>query len=154
MSEEEKVPHLNAEQIREGTQKGLKKYENLSFIEQYAMYMGMAQILEFGLKKLFEQKFGGDLENMERWTLGKTRIELEKKGLRSDFIALIKGVVDSRNYIAHEILANEALMNGMLNKFNVQGVFSKNQRILWKAINELELTCFLFDWTNENNGWD
>jgi hypothetical protein len=154
MSEEEKIPHLNTKQIREGTQKGLKKYENLSFIEQYAMYMGMAQILEFGLKKLFEQNFGGNLDDMERWTLGKTRIELEKKGLRVDFIALLKGVVDSRNYIEHEILANEALMNGMLNKLNVQGGFSKNQRILWKAINELEHICFLFDWTNENNGWD
>jgi len=154
MSEEKKVPHLNAEQIREGTQKGLKKYENLSFIEHYAMYMGMAQILEFGLKKLFEQKFGGNLDDMERWTLGKTRIELEKKGLRVDFITLLKGVVDSRNYLAHEILANEALMNGMLNKLFVQGRFSKNQRILWKAIDELEQICFLFDWTNENNGWD
>lgn len=150
----EKPPHLNAEQIREGTQKGLKKYENLSFIEQYAMYMGMAQILEFGLKKLFEEKFGGNLDDMERWTLGKTRVELERKGLRADFIALLKGVTDSRNHIAHEILANEALMNGMKNKLNVQGGFSKNKRFLWKAINELEHTCFLFDWTNENNDWD
>jgi hypothetical protein len=145
---------LNAKQIREGTQNGLKKYENLSFIEQYAMYMGMAQILEFGLKKLFEEKFGGNLDDMERWTLGKTRAELEKKGLRTDFIALLNGVTDSRNHIAHEILANEALINGMLKKFNVQGGFSKNQRFLWKAINELEHICFLFDSTNENNGWD
>ena len=76
---EEKTPELNAEQIREGTQNGLKKYENLSFIEQYAMYMGMAQILEFGLKKLYEEKFGGNLDDMERWTLGKTKFELEKK---------------------------------------------------------------------------
>ncbi|MBO3116803.1 hypothetical protein J4050_08595 [Winogradskyella sp. DF17] len=151
---EENPPHLNAEQIREGTQKGLKKYENLSFIEQYAMYMGMAQLLEFGLKKLYEEKFGGSLDDMERWTLGKTRVELERKGLREDFIALLKGVTDSRNHIAHEILANEALMNGMMNKLNVQGAFSKNKRILWKAINELEHVCFLFDWTNENNGWD
>jgi hypothetical protein len=45
-------------------------------------------------------------------------------------------------------------MNGMMNKLNVQGGFSKNKRILWKAINELEHVCFLFDWTNENNGWD
>ena len=118
------------------------------------MYMRMAQILEFGLKKLFEEKFGGNLDDMERWTLGKTRVELEKKGLRADFIALLKGVADSRNHIAQEILANEALMNGMMNKLNVQGEFSKNQRILWKAINDLEHICFLFDWTNENNGWN
>lgn len=154
MSNEEKIPHLNTEQITKGTQKGLKKYESLSFIEQYAMYMGMAQILEFGLKKLYEEKFRGNLDDMERWTLGKTRVELEKKGLRTDFIALLKGVVDSRNHIAHEILANEAIMNGMLNKLNVQGGFSKNKRFLSKAINELEQICFLFDWTNEKNGWD
>ncbi|PKO95508.1 MAG: hypothetical protein CVU12_09775 [Bacteroidetes bacterium HGW-Bacteroidetes-7] len=118
------------------------------------MYMGMAQILEFGLKKLCEEKFGGNLDEMERWTLGKTRVELEKKGLRTDFVNLLMGVVDSRNHIAHEILANEAIMNGMLRKLNVNVAFYKYQRILWKAIIELEQICFLFDWTNEHNGWD
>jgi len=154
MSKEEKIPYLNTEQIRTGTQKRIKKYENLSFMEKYAMYMGMAQILEFGLKKLFEEKFGGDLDYMEKWTLGKTTVELEKKGLRADFIALLKGIVDSRNYIAHEILASEALMNGKLKILSIQGGFSKNQRILWEAIYEIENVCFLFDWTNENNWWD
>ena len=96
------TPELTKEEIREGTNKRLKKYENLSFFEQYAMFMGVAQILEFGLKKLLESKFDYNLEEMETWSLGKTRVELQKNGLREDFLTLLKSVVDYRNYIAHE----------------------------------------------------
>lgn len=150
----EKTKHLNSKQIAEGTRNGLKKYEGLSFIEQFAMYKGVAQLLELGLKKLLEEKFNYELEIMEKWTLGKTKVELEKNNLRPDFIVLLKNVVQDRNHIAHEILANELLLNGMLNSLNISTEFSKNKRMLWKAINELEQICFLFDWTNENNGWD
>jgi len=52
---------LTREEIQNGTQNGTKKYENLDFLGKYAMYMGVAQLLEFGLKKLHQ-------ENMEiRW---------------------------------------------------------------------------------------
>lgn len=35
------------------------------------MFMGVAQILEFGLKKLLQEKFQYDLEKAEKWTLGR-----------------------------------------------------------------------------------
>lgn len=154
MRAKKETPSLNQDDIKVGATKRLEKYKNLTFFEQYAMFMGVAQILEFGLKKLLESKFDYSMEEMEKWTLGRTKTELEKRGLRPDFINLLKSVVEYRNHIAHELLVNEALMNGMLNKLQIQGQFFKSHRTLSKAIYELEQISFLFDWTNEHNGWD
>ncbi len=143
---------LTREEIQAGTQNGAKKYENLDFLGKYAMYMGVAQILEFGLKKLHQEKYGNTLEEMERWTLGKTKNELAAKGLRPDFINFLESVVEYRNYIAHEILANFALMKSVIDNIETNQ-YSKDERTLDKAILELEQIIFLFDWTNQNNAW-
>jgi hypothetical protein len=49
--------------------------------------MGVAQILELGLKKLLTYKFEYDFDGMEKWTLGKTSKELKK--INSDLIPYI-----------------------------------------------------------------
>ncbi|MCC7521731.1 MAG: hypothetical protein IT220_08875 [Flavobacteriaceae bacterium] len=143
---------LTREEIQAGTQNGTKKYENLDFLGKYAMYMGVAQLLEFGLKKLHQEKYGNTLEEMERWTLGRTKKELAAKGLRPDFIHFLESVVEYRNYIAHEILANFALMRSVIDNVETNH-YSKDERTLDKAILELEQLIFLFDWTNQNNAW-
>ncbi|UMQ41456.1 hypothetical protein MKS83_18985 [Chryseobacterium sp. Y16C] len=143
--------YLTQEQIQEGMKKGLEKYENLNFLAKFGMFMGVIQILEFGLKKLLQEKFDYDLDEMEKWTLGKTIKELKEKGLRSDFIILLENIVEHRNYIAHEMLSNMALMNSIVQDLNP---YPKDERRLDKAILELENIIFLFDWTNSNNGWD
>ena len=58
--EEGSKPILNADDIREGTLRGAKKYNDLNFLEKFAMYLGISQILEIGLKNLLEDKFGYD----------------------------------------------------------------------------------------------
>jgi hypothetical protein len=143
--------YLTQEQIQEGMKKGLEKYENLNFLAKFGMFMGVIQILEFGLKKLLQEKFDYDLDEMEKWTLGKTIKELKEKGLRPDFIFLLENIVEHRNYIAHEMLSNMALMNSIVQDLNP---YPKDERRLDKAILELENIIFLFDWTNSNNGWD
>ena len=57
MRAKKETPSLNQDDIKVGATKRLEKYKNLTFFEQYAMFMGVAQILEFGLKKLLESKF-------------------------------------------------------------------------------------------------
>ncbi len=148
-----KKQELSSEQIKEYVLQRLEKYKNLNFFEEYAMFMGLAQILEFGLKKLLEENYGYELESMDKWTLGKIKVELERNGLRPDFIDLLKSIVDYRNYIAHELLSNNALMKVLYNKLIPENHYSKEHRVLHKAIYELEQLIFLFDWTNENNGW-
>lgn len=145
---------LSKEDIRKGTSKGLEKYKNLSFMERYAMYMGVSQILELGLKKLLHDTFGYDFDKMEKWTLGKTHIELVKNKLRPDFLYLLKNTVENRNYIAHEILANKLLFHEILGYNIPANHYDKESRRLDKFTIELEELVFLFEWTSSNNGWD
>ena len=48
------------------------------------------------------------------------------RGLRQDFIAFTKDLLEYRNYIAHEILADDALMRRL--------VGSSAQRFAWKRL--------------------
>ena len=154
MTDKKEEPFLSGEEISKETSKRIEMYSNLNFFEQYAMFMGKAQILEFGLKKLLEEKYNYDLETMEKWTLGKVAGELEKNNLRQDFIILLKSVIYYRNYIAHKLLANQALMKGMFSQIIPENHYDKDSRRLHKAIYELEQISFLFDWAQENNAWD
>jgi hypothetical protein len=120
----------------------------LSPLEQYAMFLGKAQVLEFGLKGLLTRKYGILLETMEEWTLGKVKSELKQKGLRPDFIAFLKSVVDHRNYMAHEFLVNNAITKSIAN-FSDRKLYGD----LFRAIYELEKIIILFDWCEEHNGW-
>ena len=140
---------LSCEEIAAGVAERLKKYESLSFLESFAMFMGKAQILELGLKGLLHRRFGKELQTMERWTLGKTAKALKEHGLRPDFIHLLESVVGYRNYIAHELLANEAILRSLLS--GESGRFEVRQ--LEKGTYELEQLMFLYDWTEEHQGW-
>ena len=142
-------PILSGEEIKKLVSHKLEAYENLSILEQYAMFIGKAQILEFGLKRLLARKYSVPLGSVKRWTLGRVKNELEQKGLRPDFIALLHSVVEYRNYIAHELLANNALVNSIV---------AMNPRMeaeeLWKGTYELEQIIILYDWCEENDAWD
>jgi len=144
-----KEPRLEIHEIAEHVEKRLKPYDKLSFLEQFAMFIGRVQILELGLKQLLSRLYKYDLDEMETWTLGRTTNELEKNGLRADFIALLRSVVEHRNYIAHELLANQAIMSSLSGGDG--GTFEA--RRLSKGIYELEQIIFLHDWTEEHGGW-
>jgi hypothetical protein len=145
----ESEPSLSGEEIQKLVLQKLDEYKDLSFLEQYAMFMGKAQILEFGLKRLLARKYSVPIEDMERWTLGRVKNELEQKGLRPDFIALLNSVVQYRNYIAHELLANNALFSSIVEMSpHMEG------KELWKGTYELEQIIVLHDWCEEHNAWD
>lgn len=145
---------IDQRQIQKGIEKGLKKYKNLGFLEEYAMFMGVAQLLELGLKNLLVHKFNYYPEELEWKSLGQTKKELKKVKLRPDFLKLLESVVDKRNYIAHEILANRGLYLAIAGDKMPKKYYDKEYRTLRKAIYELEQLVFVFDWTNQNNGWD
>jgi hypothetical protein len=149
MTDETQGPSLTGKEIQDQVFKRLNKYENRNFFEQFATFMGVAQILEIGLKNLLTRKFGFDSEKTEKWTLGRTKEELKRCGLRADFIALLQSVVDYRNYIAHELLANQAIMEGLMSDYSGRFEF----RELQKGIYELEQVVFLFDWCQEHDAW-
>jgi hypothetical protein len=143
-------PSLTPKEIQAAVCDRLAKYDNLNVLEQYAMFMGAAQILEYGLKGLLHRKYNVDIDKTERWTLGRTSAELKKHGLRGDFVLLLESVVSCRNYIAHAFLANEAMLRSLLN--------GKSGRLevrhLQRAIYELEQLMFLYDWTEAHDAWN
>jgi hypothetical protein len=73
------------------------------------MFMGKAQLVELSLKNILETKYRYDENRIKRWTLGTAIIELEKCGLRQDFIVLLKDLNEHRVYIAHEPCARGSL---------------------------------------------
>ncbi|MDH3692106.1 MAG: hypothetical protein OEU36_21935, partial [Gammaproteobacteria bacterium] len=84
---------LSEDEIAAAVQEKLQEYERLSPLEQYAMFMGKAQILELGLKGLLARRYNVPPEEMENWTLGRVKNELEQRELRPDFISYLQGVV-------------------------------------------------------------
>lgn len=145
----ENEPSLSGEEIKERVLKKIEEYEGLSHLENYAMYMGKAQLLEMALKSLLSRKYNVPEESMERWTLGRVKNELRDKGLRPDFIGFLERVVEHRNYIAHEFLANNAITQSMAN-FSDRKLYGD----LFRATYELEQMIILYDWCEEHNGWD
>jgi len=142
-------PRLEAHEIQEQVHKRLEKYKKLNVLEQFAMFMGMAQVLEVGLKNLLGHRYKYDYEKIETWTLGRTTRELKNCGLRTDFVALLESVVKYRNHIAHELLVNEAMLKCLLG--GDSGRLELCQ--LEKGIYELEQVLFLHDWSEEHNAW-
>lgn len=140
---------LEAHEIQHQVAKRLQKYKKFNVLEQFAMFMGLAQVLEAGLKNLLGRRYKYDYGKIENWTLGRTAKELKKCGLRMDFIMLLESVVSYRNYIAHELLINDA----MLRWFSGGDSGRLELRQLEKGIYELEQILFLHDWCEEHNAW-
>jgi len=84
----------------------LARLDKLSFLEHYAMFMGKAQLIEFSLKKILSVRYRYSEKKRERMTLGGAIAELEKLGLRKDFVSLLREVNNFRIDMAHEFLVS------------------------------------------------
>lgn len=142
---------LNTTEIAEGTSAGLKKYESLGFLERFAMYMGVAQILELRLKQIGVKVFSQDFDSIENLTLGQTLRLLEKEGIRMDFLLLADPVKDARNHIAHDLLADEIILRSVVEV--PDNHYTKPARTLDKSIYELEQLMFILEYTDEYGQW-
>jgi len=139
---------MSGEQIKAEVFARLDQYKDRSVLEQYAIFMGKAQLLEFGLKGLLARKFNVPHDEMERWTLGRTKSELRDRGLRPDFIRFLESVVNHRNNMAHEFLVNIEITRSIAN-FSDRKLYGD----LFRALYELEQIIILHDWCEVNNGW-
>ncbi len=143
------APQLDAREIQLQVVKRLEKYSALNVLEQFAMFMGMAQLLEAALKNLLVGRYGHEYRAIEKWALGKTTRALKEHGLRGDFIVLLESLVTYRNHIAHELLANDAMLRSILD--GDSGRLELRQ--LEKGIYELEQLIFLHDWCVKHDAW-
>jgi hypothetical protein len=102
---------LSAKQVHSRVVRRLRKNDSLNFLENFAMFLGKAQLVELALKRILMTKYGYEEgRRLTRLTLGQAITELKNCGLRKDFIALLEDLNEHRIYIAHELLADDALM--------------------------------------------
>ncbi|MCG3784898.1 hypothetical protein [Delftia acidovorans] len=143
-----KVSEMPGEQIKEEVLARLNQYKDQSVFELYAIFMGKAQLLEFGLKGLLARKFKFLHEEMELWTLGRIKNELRNNGLRPDFIQLLERALDLRNNMAHEFLVNNQITRS-ITTFSNRKLYGD----LFRALYEIEQMIILHDWLEENDDW-
>ena len=144
-----KKPQITGRELHRRVVKRLAVYSKLSLLESFAVFLGKAQVLEFGLKGLLARRYKYKLDDMERWTLGKAVYELEKLGLRSDFTELLKVVLGYRNYIAHEALVDVAMLSRVL-KGEIGRLGVKH---LERGAYEVERAILLYDWFEKHRAW-
>lgn len=127
--------------------KNLIAIEKMSFLEQYAIFMGKSQIIELSLNGLLVHKYKYKEAKVEKFTLGTIIYELEKSGLRPDLIALLKELLEYRNSLAHEFLGVTAMGNKL-----ASNNFEKLQyKELHHALYQVEQVIHVYDFLNENN---
>lgn len=143
---EHKEPRL--ENIQGLVSERVKQYYNLDLLQQFAMFMGKAQVLELTLKNVLARRYGYDYEEMERWTLGRVNNELRESGVRQDFTGLLETLIDLRNYIAHELLAAEIVLTEAISEPG-----GLNIRHLQKGIWQLEQILIIVDWQERHDAW-
>lgn len=148
MNDEQCGDGKGLENLTELTMEKVKPYDSLDLLQQFAMFMGKAQILEILLKNVLARRYDYDFDKMERWTLGRLKVELEKCGVRPDFISLLKSLTDLRNFVAHELLAAEILLQDAIGETG-----RLNVKHLHKAVFELEQLLLIVDWQERNDAW-
>lgn len=138
---------LGGKELQDKTFAGLEIYVGKPFIERFGLFMGKAQLLEFGLKKILVSLPGYNLgeKELELLTLGKTRVQLEKLGLRTDYSAYLQSFTKQRNLMAHEFLANFAFTQQLLDGAALIRPF---ERELAHACYAVEQLIILFDYIN------
>ena len=142
-------PRLESDDLQRQIMSGMAGYENRSSFECFALLMGKAQILEFGLKALLSRCCSIEQSEMEKWTLGAVAKALDVNGFRGDYVALLKEFVTHRNYAAHEMLVNNAIFRSM--EANISERFEFKQ--LQQPAYDLERLLILHDWCEEHDAW-
>lgn len=142
-------PKLETEELQRQVLANLGTYSDRSAFECFALLMGKAQLLEFGLKNLLCRTYGIEQSLMEKWTLGRVANEMDSRAFRSDYIRLLKNFVHERNYIAHELLADNAMLRSMTSEISAQFEF----RQLRQPAYNLELLLILHDWCEKHKAW-
>lgn len=127
--------------------KSMKRYRNYNFLESYAVFMGRAQAVEWGLKRILRRKYRLGDRRLDRMTLGGAIGELARRGMRPDFIGVLRELNKVRNNMAHEFLLNFSLMISIDRRW--AGSHS-HMRSLSRAMFEAERSIHVFDHLNTN----
>jgi hypothetical protein len=140
---------ISPKKLQARTFENLNIYDEKSFFEMYTLYLGKSQLFDQALKKLLVDLYGIKFDMLERKTLGQTIRLLEKNRLRSDYLILLKNVLDDRNHATHEMLANKVISGSSEIEFSER---FQRKELLSAAFN-LEQSIILFDYFQKHKAW-
>jgi len=123
----------------------LKRMDGLNFLESYAVFMGRAQLVEFALKKILIKRYRYGSRRLERMTLGGAISELERLGLRPDFVSLLRELNEHRIEMAHEFLNDHMHLSAIDRMFGPVSL-KPLRHALWKV----QEAIHVFDYLNQN----
>ena len=135
--------HIKAEVLAK-----LDHYKGRSVLEQCAIFLRKAQVLELGHNRLLAGKFNVSHEEMESRTLGKTKNERRDRGLLPGFIGILESVVAHGNNMAHGFVVSTKITRSIAN-FSDRRLYGG----LFRALYKMEQIIILHDWCAENDGW-
>jgi hypothetical protein len=136
---------LTSKMLMKKVGKSLAQMDKLNFLESYAMFMGKVQLIEFGLKKILIKRYRYGERKLEKMTLGGAISELERLGLRKDFVFLLRQLNEHRIKMAHEFLADHFHLTSLDHSFGRLSLKPLNYA-LWKV----QETIHVYDWLNQN----
>ena len=136
MNDNEKDKDITEEVLGQVSEQ-LKNYNDLNFLEQYAIYMMRIQMYEQQLKNDLVNLFDVDEIHAERMNLSSIYRHIVNKDIRAHPILYrnIQDIAKQRNIMAHEFLLNELILNELIGK----GATDMQQRAMDKWLYELEL---------------
>ena len=117
----------------------------ISLLENYAMFMGKAQLIEFALKKILIKRYRYDNSRLEKMTLGGAIGELERLGMRKDFVALLRELNEFRIDMAHNFLVDHSSLVALDRSFG-----QLSRKPLQTALFKVEETVHVYDFLNQN----
>jgi len=131
--------------LREKTFKNMSYFYKLSFLESYAMFMGKTQLIEFSLKRILSLKYRYGKKKLDKMTLGGVISELEKLGIRKDFILVLRELNKLRINMAHDFLVEHFALTTLDRRYGRFSLKPLRHAIFW-----LEQTVHVFNFLNQN----
>lgn len=133
--------------------KRLEKYEGLSFLERYAIFMMRVQTIELLLKRLLAKRTRVEFDEVDKYTaLGSRFLEsLKDNGMQDAIIEHLIQLKEYRDYFAHEFLVNLTIVGSIL-KEEING-YSKPNRQLFHALFTTEQFLLLHEEIPKKQFW-
>lgn len=133
--------------LRDELNKRTAGYNELNFLENFGMYMANAQLLEMAVKRVLVGKFNEDFDEVEDMSLGILGRRMRRNGVREEILAGLTYISESRNHIAHALLAEHHIWVSVMGN----RMHNRQERDLDKAYLELMSFNLGFEHAEEND---
>lgn len=135
--------------LNEIIKRNKKTFKDATIFSLFGHFMLKEQLMELNLKQLLVNNYEYEFDSLQKHTLSGLIRELESKKVREDFIFILKDLNKHRNYIAHELLADEAINLSMGLRLK-RGAW----RVFEHALFSIEQVLLVYEYILKNGTFD